>query len=299
MRAVQISETGGPEVLRTVELPEPHANPGQVRIAVRAAGINPIDWKIRAGLFPAPLPMVLGTDAAGVVDEVGEGVRGVAVGDEVFGFATTGAYAEYAVLSDWAGKPDSLTVEEAAGLPIAVETATRTLRQLGVGAGSVLLVNGAAGGVGLAAVQIALARGARVVGTASEANAAYLRSLGAVATTYGPGLVDRVRALVPRVDRALDTSGRGALPDLVALTGSADSVVTIADPAAQEHGVRFSSQGPTGEYRAAGALPEAVELIDAGRFHLPVARTYPLAAAADALRASEAGHVRGKLVLLV
>lgn len=298
MRAVQIERTGGPEVLQVVDVPTPHAGPGQVRIAVQAAAVNPIDWMQRSGMVPTELPRVLGLDAAGIVDEVGQGVDRAAVGDAVFGTAIGGAYAEEAVLTDWAPTPQGLTPAEAAALPVPVETAVRVLGQLGLEPGHVLLINGAAGGVGLAAAQVALARGARVVGTASEANADFLRSFGVLPTTYGPGLVERVRALVPQVDRALDTSGQGALPDLIALTGTPEHVITIADRTAQEHGVRVSSGGARGELRAPGALQQARKLVEAGQLRLPITATYPLHDAAEAHRRSETRHLRGKLVLL-
>lgn len=299
MKAVRFRRFGGPEVLEIVDLPDPHPAPGEVRIAVRAAGVNPSDWKKRAGLMDEQLPQTLGYEAAGVVDEVGEGVADAAVGDHVFGFtAVEGAQAELAVLASYAPIPPSLDFAGAAALPAALETATRALDQLGVGSGSTLLVNGASGSVGSAAVQLARVRGAHVIGTASPANHEALRSLGAEPVAYGEGLVERVRALAPDgVDLALDVAGSGVLPELIELAGGAEHVITIADfSGAQEHGVRFSS-GDGG--RAIHALGEIGGLIASGRFSLPVAQTFPLAEVANAHRASEAGHVRGKLVLVV
>ncbi|MFI5866765.1 NADP-dependent oxidoreductase [Streptomyces sp. NPDC051546] len=298
MKAVRFSRFGGPEVLEIVELADPHPGPGQVRIAVRAAGVNPSDWKKRRGLMDEGLPQTLGYEAAGIVDELGAGVRDVAVGDRVFGFSTEGAaQAELAVLSYWAPVPPSLGFAGAAALPAAIETATRALDQLGVGSGATLLVNGASGGVGSAAVQLAAVRGARVIGTAGPANHAYLRTLGAEPVAYGEGLLDRVRALAPDgVDLALDVAGSGVLPELIELTGGPEHVVTIADFAgAQEYGVVFS-RGDTG--RAFHALGEIGALIESGRFTLPVARTFPLTEVAEAHRASENGHTTGKLVLM-
>jgi NADPH:quinone reductase-like Zn-dependent oxidoreductase len=207
--------------------------------------------------------------------------------------------AELAVLADYAPVPPSLDFAGAASLPVAVETAVRTLDLLGVGGGSTVLVNGAAGAVGSAAVQITHARGARVIGTASPNNHEYLRSLGAEPTTYGEGLVERVRQLAPEgVDAALDAAGGGALPALVELAGGPEHVVTIADYAgAQETGARFS--GGMGGERAVHALKEIGELIEAGRFSIPVAQTFPLDQVGDAQELSATGHVRGKLVLLV
>ncbi len=299
MKAARFSQFGGPEVLEIVDLPDPHPGPGQVRIAVRAAGVNPSDTKKRKGLMDQELPQTMGYEAAGIVDELGEGVADVAAGDRVFGFSADGAaQAELAVLSYYAPLPPSLGFAGAAALPAAVETASRALGQLGVANGSTLLINGASGSVGSAAVQLAVVRGARVIGTASPANHEYLRSLGAEPLTYGEGLAGRVRALAPDgVDLALDVAGSGVLPELIELAGSPEHVVTIADfEGAQEHGVRFS-RGDAG--RAVHALAGIGELIESGRFSIPVAQTFPLAKVAEAHRCSENGHVRGKLVLLV
>src|SRR3954454_2842614 len=301
MRAVIFNEYGGPEVLQVGDVPEPHPGPGQVRIAVRAAGVNPIDWKMRSGamreMMPLDFPALDGREASGVVDEVGDGASGVAAGDEVSGFAVGGAAGEYAVLDDFARKPAGLSFEEAAGLPVAVETSVRVFTVLGgLSEGQTIVVNGAAGGVGSAAVQLARARGARVIGTASEGNHDFLRSLGAEPTTYGEGLVERVRALAPDVvDLAFDTAGKGAVPDLITLTGDAARVATIADFGAAALGVKVTGGG---DFRAAEALGEAASLFEAGRLQAPVAQTFTFAQAGDAHRVSEEGHVRGKLVLV-
>ena len=301
MRAVLFNEYGGPDVLHVGEVAEPHAGAGQVRVAVRAVGVNPIDWKRRSGamaqLMPIEFPSIPGEEVAGVVDEVGDGVDDVAVGDEVFGFAVGGGAAEYALVDHYAGKPAGLSWAEAAGLPAAAETAVRALDLLGVVADQTVLVNGAAGGVGTAAVQFARARGARVIGTASEANHEFLRTLGAEPTTYDEGMVDRVRQLAPDgVDRALDTAGRGALVDLIEITGSPDNVVTTADFSAAEHGVHATTGA---DNRAWQALGQAAELYEAGEFSMPIEQAFPLDQAPEAQRISEAGHVRGKLVLIV
>ena len=298
MKAVQFSRFGGPEVLEIADLPDPHPEPGQVRIAVRAAGVNASDWKKRQGLMDPELPQTLGYEAAGVVDEFGADVTGVAVGDRVFGLSAAGAaQAELAVLSVYAPIPPSLGFAEAAALPAAVETAWRALDQLGAGSGGTLLINGASGSVGSAAVQLATARGARVIGTAGPANQEYLRSLGAEPVTYGEGMAGRVRALVPGgVDLALDVAGSGVLPELIELAGGPENVITVADFAgARQYGVRFS-RGDDG--RALHALAEIGELIETGRFSVPVVQTFPLADVAEAQRVSEHGHGRGKLVLL-
>jgi NADPH:quinone reductase-like Zn-dependent oxidoreductase len=298
MRAAQFSSFGGPEVLDVVDVPDPHPGPGEIRIVVRAAGINPVDWKFRQGMMGGDLPSGTGYDAAGVVDELGEDVTGVAVGDQVFGQGRDVA-AQLAVLNQWAPLPAGLDFTTAAGLPMAVETATRGLNLLGVRDGDTVLVDGASGGVGSAAVQIARDRGARVIGTASESNHEYLRALGAEVVTYGDGLSERVRALAPEgVDAAFDVAGGGQLPALVELAGGPERVLTIADfEGAQQNGVQVS--GGPGTEMAYDAIREIVPVIEAGHFSLPVSRTFPLEDIAEAHRVSEEGHTRGKLVLVV
>ncbi|MHC5256584.1 NADP-dependent oxidoreductase [Streptomyces sp. UC4497] len=297
MKKVSFAEFGGPDVLQLIDAEEPHAGPGRIRIAVRAAGVNPVDWRIREGqvlgAHPTELPSGVGLDAAGVVDEVGEGVEGVEVGDRVFGEGVD-TYAEFAVLSAWARMPEGLTFEEAAGYPSVVETALRLIREVGVRPGQTLLVSGASGGVGSAVLQIARDLGIKVIGTAGAANQDYLRDLGAHATTYGEGWVERVRRL-GRVDAALDLAGSGVIRELVELTGDPRKVISIADLGAPEFGVRFSG--------AAGSVPEAlaeaVDLISRGMLHIPVEKSYTLGEAAAAHVDSQAGHTRGRRVLIV
>ncbi|WP_271219013.1 NADP-dependent oxidoreductase [Streptosporangium carneum] len=297
MRKVNFTEFGGPDVLHIIEVEEPHAGPGQVRIAVRAAGVNPVDWRIREGQIlkahPIRLPAGVGLDASGVVDEIGEGVEGFEIGDRVFGEGAD-TYAEFAVLSAWARMPDGLSFEEAAGYPSVVETALRVIGQVGVQPGQTLLVSGASGGVGSAVLQIARDRGITVIGTAGAANQDYLRSLGALATTYGPGWVDRVRRLGP-VDAALDLAGSGVIPELLELTRDPQRVVSIADLSAPQFGVRFSGEAGS----VPEALAEAAALIARGKLHIPVDKSYTLAEAAKAHIDSRAGHTRGRRVILV
>lgn len=297
MKKVSFAEFGGPDVLQLIDAEEPHAGRGQVRIAVRAAGVNPVDWRVREGQIlkahPIELPAGVGLDAAGVVDEVGEGVEGVEVGDRVFGEGSS-TYAEFAVLSAWARMPESLTFEEAAGYPSVVETALRVIREVGVQPGQTLLVSGASGGVGSAVLQIARDRGITVIGTAGVANQDYLRDLGALATTYGEGWVERVRQL-GHVDAALDLAGSGVIRELVELTGDPQKVISIADLDAPELGVRFS--GVAGS--VPDALAEAVGLISRGKLHIPVEKSYTLAEAAAAHVDSQAGHTRGRRVVVV
>ncbi|MBK0377177.1 NADP-dependent oxidoreductase [Streptomyces sp. RB110-1] len=297
MKKVSYAAFGGPDVLDLIDAEEPHAGPGRIRVSVRAAGVNPVDWRLREGqvlgAHPVELPAGVGLDAAGVVDEVGEGVTDVAVGDRVFGEGTD-TYAEFAVLSAWAPMPDGLSFAEAAGYPSVVETALRIIDEVGVRPGQKLLVSGASGGVGSAVLQIARERGVTVIGTAGAANQDYLRELGALATTYGDGWVERVRGLGP-VDAALDLAGSGVIPDLVALTGDPAKVVTIADLGAPEFGVRFS--GVAGS--VPDALAEAASLIARGRLHIPVEKSYALTEAAAAHADSRAGHTRGRRVIVI
>jgi NADPH:quinone reductase-like Zn-dependent oxidoreductase len=300
MKAARYSQFGGPEVFEIVDLPDPRPGPGQIRVEVRAAGINQTDWKVRQGLLGGDLPLRTGSEVAGIVDEIGDGVTDVEVGDRVFGIADegTGGAAELVLVAYYAPMPPSLDFAEAGVLPVPLEVATRGLDALGVEAGSTVLINGAAGGIGSAAVQIAVARGARVIGIDSPARLDYLRSLDAEAIVYGDGLVERVRELAPDgVDLALDVAGSGVIPELIELTGSPERVVTLADfKGAEENGVKFS-RGEEG--RAVHSLAEIGELIEAGRFSLPVAEAFPLNEIAEAHRVAESGHAPGKLVLLV
>lgn len=299
MRAARFSCFGGPEVLEIVDLPDPHPGPGELRIKVRAAGINASDWKKRQGLMDQELPQTLGYEAAGVVDEIGEGVSDVALGDRVFGASPYGAaQAELAVLSYWAPIPDALDYARSAAIPAAAETAARALDQLGVTAGSIVLINGASGSVGSAAVQLAVARGARVIGTASPATHDTLRDLGADPVAYGEGMPARVRALTSNgVDLVLDVAGNGILPELAELAGSPDRVLTVADfQGARQTGIRFS-RGDDG--RATYALAQVAQMAESGRFTIQLGQTFPLADVAEAHRVGEAGSVRGKLVLTV
>ncbi|WP_031466230.1 NADP-dependent oxidoreductase [Sciscionella sediminilitoris] len=298
MKAARFSRFGGPEVLEIVELPDPHPGPGEVRIRVRAAGVNASDWKKRQGLMDEGLPQTLGHEAAGIVDELGAGVSDAALGDRVFGASPYGAaQAEFAVLSLWAPIPGGMDEAEAAVVPAAAETAARALDQLGVTQGSTVLINGASGGVGSAAVQFAAHRGARVIGTGNPLSHDALRGLGAEPVAYGAGMTERVRAIAPSgVDRALDVAGKG-LAELIDLAGGPERVLTVADfLGAQRHGVRFS-RGDTG--RADYALAQAAGMAANGEFAIAVGAAFPLDEIREAHRIGESGAVRGKLVLLV
>ncbi|WP_434445996.1 NADP-dependent oxidoreductase [Lentzea sp. E54] len=297
MKAITYTTFGGPEVLSLGEVEEPHAGPGQVRLKVVAAAVNPLDHKIRNGWMPQmtpPFPVTPGSEVAGIVDEVGEGVTGVTVGDSVLGWSATGGYAEYALSGDFALKPADLDWDTAAALPVAVETSVRVLDELKAGEGDTLLVHGAAGVVGAVGVQLAVARGATVVGTASPANHDFLRSLGAIPVAYGEGLGDRVRAAAPQgVDAVYDAAGQGDLPLSIELRGGTDRIVTIADPQARELGVTFSGGGaPFGS-----RLGEYARLVVDGKLTVRVARSLPLADAARAQELVATGHAAGKVVL--
>ncbi|GGP06613.1 NADP-dependent oxidoreductase [Nonomuraea glycinis] len=303
MFAVQFDRFGPPKVLTVGPFPEPHPGPDEVRIAVRAAGISPVDLALRAGSNERlPLPHVPGVDAAGVIDEVGAEVTGFAVGDEVFGAVALsqlgGASAEFAVLRFWSLKPPSMSWVEAGAAGTSIETATRALDVLDVRPGTTLLIDGAAGGVGSVAVQLAVARGARVIGTARPESQTFLADLGAIPTTYGPGPAELVGALgVERVDLALDVAGAGSLPELIALTGAPTSVLTIADFSGPELGVRLSRGEVGGEPDGRHGLALAATLSVEGRFRVPVQEVFPMARAARAHEVAARGPRQGKLAL--
>jgi NADPH:quinone reductase-like Zn-dependent oxidoreductase len=286
-----------------VDVEDPVPGPGQVRIVMRAAGVNPIECKIRRGMMaqrrPMTLPAGLGTDIAGVVDQVGDGVTEFAVGDELMGSSQTPAYAELALAqpSDLTRRPARVPWEVAGAVGIAGRTAWRILAEARVGSGDTVLVHAAAGGVGLVAVQLAVARGARVIGTAGDANHDFLRSLGAIPIRYGDGWEQRVRAVSPTgVDAVLDLSGRGELPGSIELAGGTERIVTVAAYDAADHGVYFSGPGSTVD--TSPALGELAAQLEAGTLVLQVWKTYPLSQAAAAHAESEAAHLRGKIVLV-
>jgi len=300
MKAVQYDNYGEPDVLHIVDIEAPQAGPGQVRIKVRAAGVNPLDWKLRSGTYrdfmPIDLPSGVGAEAAGIIDEVGEGVLSVSVGDAVFGLAVRRtAMAERAVLTSWAKKPDGMPFEVAGALPIAAETAMRILDLVAIKAGETLVVAGAAGGIGSAVVQVARYRGVRVIGTATEAKHDYLRKLGAMATTYGPGLPERVRALAPQgVDAALHLAGSEVIADLIAIVGNGARVLSIADIDAPKYGAQVTTaQSDHPEI----ALAEVARIYGEGAFDVHIHASFPLDRIAEAQAMSATGRVTGKLVV--
>jgi len=299
MRALQFKSYGGPEVLEWGEAPDRHAGLGQVRIVVRAASVNPVDWKVMSGAMAGGEPMTgtgyLGYDAAGVVDEVGDGVTGVSVGDEVLGSGQA-AQAEYAVLDAWAAKSASIDWAVAAAAGVTGETGERGLRLLRVKSGDTIFVDGGAGGVGAVAVQMAVARGARVVASASEANHGYLREIGATPVLYGDGVAARVRdAAGGPVDAVFDVAGKTPVEELISLAPQPSQVVSIANFAADQAGARVTGGGEDSESMA--AMAEVAELLAQNTLVIKV-QTFPFDRAAEAYRISLGGHVRGKLVLV-
>jgi NADPH:quinone reductase-like Zn-dependent oxidoreductase len=302
MRAVVFEEFGGPEVLRTEDVTEPHAGPGQTRVRVRAAGVNPIDFKVRRGwtkgFINVTFPATPGLEVAGVVDEVGEGSE-FAVGDEVVGWSTTGSYAEHALAGNVVRKPAGLTWEQAVGLPVAGETAQRVLDELQLKDGETLLLHGAAGAVGSIAAQLARTLGATVIGTASPANHDFLRSLGVIPVAYGEGLVDRVRGVAPQgIDAVFDTAGQGGLKESIELRGDTDRIVTIADFSAAELGVAASNGSSASPAEIAAGLTNQLQAAAAGNLKVRIAQTFALTDAAKAQELSESGHAPGKVVVL-
>ncbi|MEV6551171.1 NADP-dependent oxidoreductase [Streptomyces sp. NPDC051597] len=306
MKAIVLEKYGSADDLRLVDLPDPKVAPGEVLIRVKAAAINPVDWKLAAGyldpIMEVAFPMIPGWDVSGVVEAVGLDVPEYQVGDEVFGYVRKdwvekGAYAELvaAPVRSVARKPAALSWEEAAGVPLAGLTAYQSVHRAGVKSGETVLVHAAAGGVGAFAVQILVALGARVIGTASERNHEFLRGLGAEPVTYGDGLEDRVRALAPEgVDAALDFVGGGVVDLSQALLKQRERIVSIADQAAVEQGGHSLWVRPDSE-----DLAELARLADAGKLSVHVEKTFPLADAADAWRLNQEGRTRGKIVLTV
>lgn len=303
-KAYAYTRNGGPETETFIERDRPRPGPGQLLVAVRAAGVNPVDWKLRGGLrrpgSPEPeLPAVFGSEVAGVVAELGPGVTGFAVGDAVFGNPVGGGYAEYALLPlpVTARKPAGLTFTDAATLPVAGATAYDGVRQLDLPAGATLLVTGAGGGVGVAAAQIARAFGVRVVGTAGEGKKEFVESLGAVhVPSAADGLAERIRAAAPDgVDAVFDLVGGEVLETVAALVADRTKLITAADPPGA---VRLGGS-PVRRARTSAVLDEVARLVTSGALRPFVTATFPLERAPEALRAVEDGHVRGKVVIEV
>ena len=289
--------------LRVGDVPDPKVGPGQVLIEVRAAGVNPVDWKVMTGgldgMMDAVLPVIPGWDVAGVVRGLGPDTPEFAVGDEVMSYARKdvighGTFAQYVAVAadDVAHKPEALGWPEAGGLPLAGMTAQRALDRLDVGRDDVLLVHAASGGVGGLAVQIGRDRGARVIGTASEKNHDYLRELGAEPVAYGDGLAERVRELAPGGVTAVADFVGGQLDTTLAVLASGGRHVSIADNTVEEHGGHWIWVRPSG-----AKLADLARLADRGALRVDVAGTFPLEEVGAAFDASRGGHTRGKLVI--
>jgi NADPH:quinone reductase len=304
---------GGPEVLSVVDAGVGEPGPGEVAIDVAAVGTNPVDYKLFSGMFgadPSLSPMPVGSELAGVVAAVGEGAEGpagpIAPGDQVIAYRVDGAYASRVVVpsSVVVPKPSTLSFEEASGLMLTGTTAVHALTVTGVGPGDTVVIHGAAGGVGLMAVQLAIGAGARVIGTASQQNHDDLRRMGAQPVAYGDGLVERITALAPEgVDAAIDTVGTDEALDVsVALVADRGRIATIAGfQRGFDLGVKVLGGAPGAdqgvEIRDAARM-ELVRQAEAGTLTVRVARTYPLTEAAEALRELAAGHAHGKIVLV-
>ncbi len=299
---IVFNQYGGPDVLEPVEVADPLPGPRQVRIAVKAAGVQPFDCATRRGDFanyvPLSFPARLGNEVAGIIDALGPDVSGAREGDEVIAFIKMEGYADTVIVAadQVAAKPVAMPWDQAGVMSASGQTACSALDALAVAPGETLLIHAAAGGVGSFAVQIARSRGAVVIGTASPRNHDYLRSLGAIPVTYGPGLAGRVREAAPQgVDAVLDAIGGEALDVSVELLGATERIVTIADwAAAARLGVRR-----VGTRRSAGKLEGLTRLYADGLLTVPVFKAFPLAQVADAHREVETGHVRGKVVLNV
>lgn len=302
MRALSFSSYGGPEVLELIDLPEPQAGHSEVRVRVKAAGVQSFEAKLRRGdldgYVPIKIPQTLGNEFAGVIDQVGRAVTGFSIGDEVLGFTTLDAAADAVSVgtNQITRKPVGMSWDVAGALSAAGQTAYLALRALEVGKGDTLLIHAAAGGVGTVATQLAKLWGATVIGTASERHHDYLRSLGAIPVTYGKGLVERVLALSPNgVDAALDAVGGESNLASVELVTDKRRAGTIVDyAAARELGVRMLS----GE-RTATILAELAELVAAGSLRIHISMAVPIENAADAHRQIDSGHTIGRVVLMI
>ena len=305
MKALYFETTGKPlDVLRLDDVAIPSPGAGQVRVQVHACALNPADWAVCEGFLPAPPPRGIGFDVAGTVDALGEGVTNVKLGDPVFGVPDylgqpTGGAAEYAILKVFLAVPEGLDIIESAALPMAVETAARSIDLLPLTAGQTLMVNGGGTMTGFAAVQIALLRGARVIASAGETFADRLRALGAQVTPYGEGMVERVRELAGGApDFALHTAQvKGTLPDLVEIVdGDPKRVFSFADRDEEGIGVRTAWQGRSAlRY---DVLSHYAQLAAVGRFSIPIARTFALEGWREAAEISMSKKAHGKLVLL-
>lgn len=301
-RYVRVTRFGGPEVLEVVDDVEPHAGVGQVRVRVHYAGLNPVDYKVfgnpqRGAAMGVVPPYTSGNDYAGVVDQVGAEVEGVRLGDAVFGGARHLAQADYVVVDadTVVRKPAGLSMEQAGGLDITGRTAWASVRSMGLTHGDTVLVSAAAGGVGLIAAQLAKRSGATVIGTASERNHEFLRSLGVIPVAYGEGMIDRLRAAAPQGFTAvLDNDGAATIDAALELGVPGERINTIA---ARDHGAPHGVKGVGGADADNTDLAELAELIAAGEIVSPIDSVHPLEKAREAYEHLMSRHVRGKVLL--
>ncbi|MCS5735119.1 quinone oxidoreductase family protein [Herbiconiux daphne] len=300
--AMVLTAFGEPEVLQWQEVTPPVAGPGEVLVRVKAAGVGPTDLNIRAGhlahVFPQGPGSVLGFEAAGVVERLGDGVDGVAIGDEVAVYLPKqGGYGELVATDVWFAKPPEVSWAVAAALPASAKAALGTLREVAATAGETVVVLGAGGSVGVIAVQLARSFGLRVIAAASERDEQFVRDIGGEFVVYGDGVFDRVAALTDRVDAVVDAAGHGGLTEAVAATGDGSRVVTLADPAgAAAAGARMSDPGPG---RAPDALAVTLPMLADGSLRLKTHQELPLTDAAEAHRQLASGASHDKFVLTV
>jgi NADPH:quinone reductase-like Zn-dependent oxidoreductase len=307
MKSLRVHSYGEPATVLQVDIvPVPEPQPGQVRIRAHACAFNPADWAVCQGFIPLPPPRGIGFDVAGTVDAIGNGVAGVSIGEPVFGvpdyihYQTAGA-SEYAVLKVWYPVPKGLDLPHAAALPMAVETATRSIDLLGLTKGQTIVINGGGTMTGFAAVQIALLRGARVIATAGQTFAHRLMTLGAEVTPYGDGMVQRVRQIVGgNADFALQAARvKGVLPDLVEIVGSDPSrVMSFSDFDEGGIGVRTTGR-EKGVVHRYDVLGDYARLAAERRFIIPIARTFTWGDWQEAVTISMSGHAHGKLILIM
>jgi NADPH:quinone reductase-like Zn-dependent oxidoreductase len=303
VKAFGYSSNGGPDVQEFLDLEKPTPMPGELLVEVRSAGVNPVDWKIRAGMLgeaaASDLPAVLGSEVSGVVREVGKDVEGFAENDEIFGSVApgSGGYTEYTLVTATAAahKPPQVSFNDAATLPVAAATAYDGVTQLDLKEGQTLLINGIGGGVGVAAAQIARDFGINVIGTASEDKRALVETLGATLVPYGDGVDERIKQILPDgVDAILDLAGHDGLKAVAGLVADRSKLISAGDPSVAELGGHMIERD-----RTSRVLEIVAALVAEGKLDPHVEDVRPLDEAADAIAAVEIGHARGKVVIEV
>jgi NADPH:quinone reductase-like Zn-dependent oxidoreductase len=303
VKAFGYRSNGGPDVQEFLDLEMPTPMPGELLVEVRSAGVNPVDWKIRSGMYggagASDLPAVLGSEVSGVVREVGKDVEGFAENDEVFGSVApgSGGYAEYTLVTANAAapKPPQVSFNDAATLPVAAATAYDGVTQLDLKESQTLLINGIGGGVGVAAAQIARDLGINVIGTASEDKRTLVETLGATLVQYGDGVDERIKQILPDgVDAILDLAGGDGLRAVAGLVADRSKLISAGDPSVAELGGHMIERD-----RTRRVLEIVGALVADGKLDPHVEDVRPLSEAADAVAAVETGHARGKVVIEV